>query len=301
MKECEFRLFRYMLDGLATDTLRHMEKAMLGKNRCKMGRPTRMVMTIMARRMSGEMSTSLGNGFTNVCLFLFCCKNNGLDVFGGKDVVGVVEGDDGLFAVAHDPPTAEQFAALGFDIKIEQHDHLNEASFCGMVFDVVEKSNVADPAELLAKFGWTTSPSKFGGLKVMKELLRAKSLSLACELGSCPIAHALAAFGLRVTRGSRYKFDYGNRWKLDHILKNVRVGEVEEKLLKTNVPMANRVLCQKLFGISVSTQYAVERYLDSLTELVPLDDVNIQGLMRPQWRIMSEKFGIAHHGRSFEL
>lgn len=301
MKECEFRLYHYMLDGLADEVLRHMEKAMLGENKCLIGRPTKFIMKIMARRMSGEMTTSLGNGFTNLCLFLYFCKYNGLNVFDGNDVIGVVEGDDGLFAVAHDAPTTEQFATLGFEIKMETHNHLNEASFCGMVFDPIEKSNVADPAELLCKFGWTTSQSMMGGLRVQRELLRAKALSLACELGQCPIAHHLAAFALRCTKGYHFKFDNNNKWKLENVLRGVNMSQVEEKLLSKSVPMANRILCQKLFGISVSTQLAIERYLDSLTEIVPLNHPSIHSLMKPQWRVMYEKFGIRHCGRTFEL
>jgi len=296
MEVCEMQLYTYMMKYLNKDILHKVVKAMLGINVCFAGNvkgKANMIIKVLARRMSGEMCTSLGNGFTNLMVFLYLCHRLGMNYEDG-DVDGVVEGDDGLFVCRNEAPTSEDFEALGFYIKIEKHTRLNEASFCGLVFDIDDKSNLADPAELLAKFGWTASQAMHGSPKKMKELLRAKALSLAYELPRCPIAQALARYALRVTKGCKFRFG-GHRgekdWWEQQIFKDVHINDQEVwQRITAPICAGNRCIVENVFKIPICTQLRIEEYLDSLSELQPLDNAHVYSLMKTSWCINYDKY-----------
>ena len=126
-----------------------MDNILAGYNTCTF---KRFKLGIQATRMSGEMCTSLGNGFSNLMLMLFACHRI------GSKCTGVVEGDDGFFVCSPRAPTSKEFKEIGFTIKMERHDSLTTASFCGIVFDTIDKINVTDPMEVLIGFGWSKTP-----------------------------------------------------------------------------------------------------------------------------------------------
>lgn len=277
MEAVEVELFKYMLHDVSRFELEKWYEMLVGKNVSHMfgkGKHSKLLIEVIARRMSGEMSTSLANGFTNLMVGLFLASRHGDRVEdGGVDMV--VEGDDGLMITRHATPTPEEFGELGFVIKQEKPSCINEASFCKMVFDPVDLSNLADPAEGLVKFGWTHAQQKNGSDKVLKELLRAKALSLAYELPHCPILAALARYGMRVTEGSHYL----REWDWYHA--SYSLDDVDAP--SANIPMANRLLVEKKFGIDVPTQLRVERYLDAKTDISPLDTPDILDVCRRDW------------------
>jgi hypothetical protein len=82
---------------------------------------------LKARRMSGDMITSLGNGFTNLMLIKFLVFEK------GGSYAALVEGDDGLIAtdITLDP---SDFLKLGFTIKMKEVTDPCSASFCGLIF-----------------------------------------------------------------------------------------------------------------------------------------------------------------------
>ena len=94
MDACEFALYRFMLSNNPTQlaNIKEFQRASTGINRVQM---TDVSCFMEARRQSGEMTTSLGNGFTNLAITAFLLRKQ-IDV---KDLRCVVEGDDGLFAV----------------------------------------------------------------------------------------------------------------------------------------------------------------------------------------------------------
>lgn len=142
--------------------------------------------------MSGDMCTSLGNGFTNLMLAKFLAAEQ------GKELAGFVEGDDGLF-VTEATLTAEAYQQLGFSIKIVELGDPCKASFCGMVF-AESGEIIKDPVKFLSTFGWTHSFIN-AGAAVMDQLLRAKALSAIYEAPQCPILGQLARCALEKTRG----------------------------------------------------------------------------------------------------
>jgi len=157
---------------------------------------------LKGRRMSGDMCTSLGNGFTNLMLWLFIASEHKFSI------EGFVEGDDGIFAASANAPScaelAEEFKNLGFTIKIEEHPDPKEMSFCGII--AADGQNIRDPSDVLQSFGWSHS-CIYSGERVQLQLLRAKALSLAYELPNCPILRAVADRALELTTGVEPRFE----------------------------------------------------------------------------------------------
>lgn len=226
---------------------------------------------LRATRMSGEMCTSLGNGFANLMFMLFLCELKGC-----TDVSGVVEGDDGLFTVNGDCPTTEDFKRLGLVIKMEEHSDLARASFCGLVFVPEDKINVTNPLEVLASFGWASRRYARSSDKTLRALLRCKALSYAHQYPGCPIISSLAWYGLRVTQDVqickmlRVMNARGamNQWEREQLMAAIAD---HDHIPRVAPPLSTRFLVEDLYGVTVEHQLRIERYLDALDALGPID------------------------------
>jgi hypothetical protein len=213
---------------------------------------------IPAGRMSGEMNTSLGNGFANLMLFLFLSKENGNEV-----VDCLVEGDDLVGGFEGRAPTAMQYASLGFTIKIKIIERLSDASFCGLVFDEEDLVSIADPIKILLNIGWTTTNYRTATMKIRLGLLRAKAFSQLASYAGVPIVQAMAVAIIRLTAGKRLRIptdwnNYKRRWFTTHV-------QPKEIGLRT------RFLMERVFDISMEDQRVIEEYFDRLNELKPID------------------------------
>jgi len=206
---------------------------------------------VPARRMSGDMNTSLGNGFTNLVLWATMARLCGIS---WEDWDGFVEGDDGIFAIPDRHIwTPEEWAARGFILKLSYVSQPGLASFCGVVSpDGV--NTIRDPFAFLAKFGW--SSTMIGcGTKVSWGLLRAKSLSVLYETPNCPIVSVLARAAL-----ARCPQDIEARFTYD--------GYHTPPPSDFNVPAfrpTTRLRCcfEELYHISVDLQLSLERSIES--------------------------------------
>lgn len=232
MDVLEFQLYDYLL--LPTDA-KLLRDVIGGKNRMKMR--TGFSATCVGRRMSGEMSTSLGNGFSNLMLALFLAHEKKCNFD------GLVEGDDGLF-VCDQLFTKQDYADLGFTIKIETPPNVHEAQFCGLLLSD-DYHTLKDPKRVLQKFAWC---DKYQDSKrsVHLGLLRAKAISLAYEAGQCPILAAIAETILLDTDGIKPLFiedAYHQKVPLTQVL---------------TPTMNDRVCFERHFGITVEVQLLVE-------------------------------------------
>lgn len=270
LESIEFVMYSYMTKHLpgGSEFMRLCHEVIAGDNECvyKYFR-----VRCKAKRMSGEMNTSLGNGFTNLMLILFLFKRL------GEDVTPVVEGDDSNTSFMNHYPTADDFAQLGFTIdkaKSGVSDNFEEMSFCGMIFDQHDLVNVTDPTQVLASFGWAKTPYSRASYSTKMKLLRCKSLSYAYQYPGCPIIQDLAKYGLFVTRSYDVRhMIYESRlipqWDR-HQLILAYEAHVSRSIPNVEVPYRTRLLVDRLFGITPGTQAKVENYLSNLRVLTPL-------------------------------
>jgi len=286
MLSLEMILYAHLLRN-HPGALREIRRAMLGTNRCTF---RHFQIKISARRMSGEMCTSLGNGFSNLMLAKFVVFHK----TGRDDLVGVVEGDDGLF-VCPCELCSEDFRELGFDIKIITHASLLRSSFCGIVMSE-DLATMTDPRAVLVNFGWSHSPVAFGGHKVQMSLLRAKALSLAYEHPCCPILSVLALRVLHLTARYAPRFE-GNTYERELFIEAQRFESETYQLLKRGPTAQTRSDFAETFGVPLWQQLAVEREL-SVMGLGEISGTATLSLFDEQYedcRRYYEEF--CHHGR----
>jgi len=288
MEACEFQLYHYMLSQIpgSRDFLSNYYNTLCGENVLKFKSCTA---HILGTRMSGEMSTSLGNGFTNLMLLLFAAERQGLKI------IPRVEGDDGLCGMEGDRFDPTVFEELGFSVKIQYHDHLSTASFCGMVFDPEDLVNVCDIKKTLANFGWADGQYSLLRNSKKKNLLRAKALSVAHQYPKCPVLQALARTVLRLTSGHDASYilrsknlDSYTREKFEEVL-----SKSQQELrasLTADIPIGTRLLVERQYGISVEDQIAIEKRLDALETLGPFSVPELEDRIPPDWVDYSARF-----------
>ncbi len=279
MKMCEFKLYAHMtkFTPLFVKFMRVVYNVLGGRNYCSF---FGFVMLITATRMSGEMCTSLGNGFSNLMFFLYSCRENG-----NTDVDIFVEGDDGLGIAVGPPLSVDHFTRLGLNIKLEIHDDISTASFCGMIFDPMDLIVVTDPIAYLVGFGWSKMnyvQAKKGKLDL---LLIAKAYSLVYEYAGCPVLAALARFVFRCAPRKTNLLHYVensecfNTYERSTLIDAIRASltpEFQERLHRV-VPLNTRLLVEEKFGLSLADQFSIEKYLDGLQSIQPL---NCEAILR---------------------
>lgn len=251
MQICECVLYRHMLQNYP-EQAELICKTISGVNKCKF---KDFVVRMQGVRMSGDMCTSLGNGFSNLMIFEYMCMRSGVE----HRVV--VEGDDALAATSG-PIDESVPEKLGFILKIDKYDRLEDASFCGMLLSS-EGTRFSDPRKNLLKFGWSHSALGFGGIKVRMGLLRAKSLSLLYENPRCPILTALALRGLELTKGykARWVFDSYKMAMKDEIV--AARGHTKDQV-ELGISPVIRADFDRLFAISPAVQLEIECQIASL-------------------------------------
>lgn len=211
----------------------------------------------LALRCSGEMNTSLGNTFHNFCKSKFLTWLNDPEA----EIVGFVEGDDGLYRVTPESaaPTAADYARFGWIIKVAIFENIGDASFCGNVFEIPDFIVVTDPREVMLKLGWT--PRRYLGAsdKFLMSLLRSKALSLAASYGQNPILWALAKRLLELTEGVKVRKSIAEQMSWYDRL------EYREALANgvsvRPPPLATRNMVERLYGIPVDLQLQIESEL----------------------------------------
>lgn len=231
-------------------------------------------------RASGEMNTSSGNGYTNLCIFLYACR-----ALGAEEARGQFEGDDGATVVkpVECSPTSQDYAKLGWICKMENVQEFSKASFCGIVSDPEDLVNVCDIRAYIADFGWTRHQYMNARPTVLKALIRAKGYSAIYQYPSCPVIEALGRYALRVTNKDYIHTKMVKMIKENKIadsrFKSVKYLDMLEKISfklprRSEPPENTRKLVSDLYGVTEDQQVQIEDYLDSLEEIQELD-INI--------------------------
>lgn len=208
---------------------------------------------IIAHRMSGEMTTSLGNGFVNYCLMRFCCHEQGIE-----PIAGVVEGDDALFSFLGAWPTAAAFRRMGCLIKLDYYYDISEAGFCGNIFDPDVLDIVTDPYKQLGNFGWTDRKYINASKKKKMALLRIKALSLIYQYPGCPIIAPFAKRVLFLTRSYDVRHvRLSDSYKQELLDRALKVTPLQT-LLEKQIDLRSRDLMNRQYGIPISAQLTIE-------------------------------------------
>jgi len=253
----EFKLYKHCVKRLpdGPEWYRTITKVLGGKNRITF---RDFSVDIQASRMSGEMNTSLGNGFVNLMLFLFIMKE-----MGNENYNCAVEGDDLIASFEGDYPTEKMYADLGFTIKIEPKNSLSEASFCGLIFDDEELISITDPIKVILNLPWSNARFTNAGTRLRKRLLKSKALSAYHQYRGVPIVQSFAKNILRLLGNVRTDHRMLNNYRHQQLLELMMHGMPPE----IEVGPLTRELMHKKFGISPKSQIELEKYFDSMTEL----------------------------------
>jgi hypothetical protein len=219
---------------------------------------------LVAFRCSGEMDTSLGNGFSNLMLWLYASYLKGCPE---EKISGFFEGDDGLCRNDGPAPTKELFADLGFTIKVEKTKRLSEASFCGQVYDIEDLAVVTDVREQVCRVGWTNKKYVLAGDEVRNELLRARGYSLLYQYTNCPVLGPLGAKIIEMTSGIRVRqsiIDQLDSWERDKYYEAVS-WLMSHRLPVPKIGENTRCLVERLYGITVLEQLTIEKSISTMS------------------------------------
>jgi hypothetical protein len=260
-KSCEFVLYEYMMQNQEPEYIEWMrvqyaETHIEGKGYW---------MTMDPCRMSGEMCTSLGNGFTNLMVMMFVAQQ-----VGATGLKGVVEGDDGLFSYYGPVIDRTVFARLGFDIDIVPCVP-NEASFCGNIFATDTGAVITDPYYTMATAGWSFS-AVGQSWKTVALLTYAKGMSMMFGYPGCPILPQLGARMMRTALEAGQCSKQQMTDTVDKFMNNSRlVNSYELERYNLNkgdtsviaVSHSTRVLFEKMYYISIPDQLRIESALSA--------------------------------------
>jgi hypothetical protein len=293
MKCCEMQLYTYMLKNVWTQEVNQRFKMLAGWNNIT---AKAFFVKLLARRLSGEMVTSLGNGFSNLMVNTFVLKQKGC-----RNVSCVVEGDDGLFMFDGPMPTPKDFEDLGFVIKLTPVQTLSDASFCGVVFDPEDRAALADPYKTLATCSWVEAKYGESSKKNRQLLAHVKGLSLLAQYPGCPVLQSVALWMLRVNgfqpsqRDAVLSYAYANSrdWWQREVLRQVRKSPFVPK----RVGQGSRSVIERVYGMSVSKQVELEALFDSATGSVDLSTVDgLPELYKQHWR----RYTVKRHANAFD-
>lgn len=254
---CEFQLYEYMAGDLAPELWDIIKNVLSGPNYIKFRSGVEAI--LIGKRCSGEMCTSLGNGFTNLMLILFSYWWQ-LDVH-YLDVLAAIEGDDGNHNSYKGTINESTFIDLGFTVKMGWNDKVNTASFCGLIYE--DGINIADPTKIILRFGWTKNTYLGANERTLTKLKRAKALSFAHQYPGCPIVSVLAEKMLELTRHCRMRRDdvvlAKQGYWFNEIIPEWELYDDEANVPRKDITENVRKLMEDTFRITSADQLQIEK------------------------------------------
>lgn len=195
MEAVEMQLYRHCLSKFP-DLCDFLTSTICGKNNLSTRQGVHL--TLSAKRMSGDMNTSLGNSFTNAMVTYFVAHKSN-----AKILFSLFEGDDGLL-VTEKTVDESIYRRVGFLCKAVHVDDPTHASFCGKVF-AESRQVIRDHMRVVQTLGW--SDAMIGCSENTRlSLLKARGMSLAFETPHCPIVRALADRAIALAQGRRPRY-----------------------------------------------------------------------------------------------
>lgn len=219
-----------------------------------------------AQRQSGEVTTSGFNFLTDMTVTLFSYYKQ---FFLEKTMVQFIsemsqlvpalfEGDDGIHRCGRGVLTADTYVQLGLIAKMEYHETLNTASFCGQVFSFEEDVVITNPIKVILKFGWANI--KYYGIKNKLPLIIAKAYSFAYQYMQCPIIYPVCKNIV-----DNYADVAFNKQTLRKLIDPYKIEQIAlgKQLPPVNIELGARNFMAQVMGISESDQIAIEEELIS--------------------------------------
>lgn len=255
IRNCEGFMYRYMLRNcpLQQSQMETIIRVLCGRNQLCFKRVRG---TVKGVRMSGEMCTSLGNGFTNMMLMLFYCfKTN-------NQCVSCFEGDDGIHLSKRpfeDP--VGFFSKLGFNLDFSRAASLGDAKFCGVSFDDQFNAQI-NCRKVLLNTTWMKSCYASAGYGKLMSLLRARALSLLYRVPNCPVVSAYGHWLERCTKNFRPQVGLVTNYEREILLQSF-----SSKFLAPLISAEARETYARVYGVSVETQLELESMFNSTHSL----------------------------------
>jgi len=275
--ELEFLRFCFQFLPNVDEIMDDLIKIKKGMNRMQF---RMFVVGLIAKRYSGEMDTSLCNSLYNLIIVMFILYKSGEP---WEHLIPKIEGDDSIIPYyGHLDTTIAK--RLGANAKFEFFNEISHASFCGLVFDVDCLDIVTPIIPAYLDFGWTTREYRHSNKMTKLTLLRCKALSMLHTYPGCPVLHSLACMAIRLTQS----INMTNNKTIAHYQKNhvdshhfykfetILLYETTEKdklirMINRDINMKTRLLVEKLQNITVEQQLIMEKYLDSIQQIQPLN------------------------------
>jgi len=154
--------------------------------------------------------------------------------------------------------TKEDFARLGFNIKMEYSHVVQDTTFCGNTFSNENQKLLVNP-ENIGRLFWTCNATYLrSNEKTLRSLFKSKSASLYVTGRYTPIAGTLAFVMLRRLRNEEMIIDRGFwRCEISNIFHKI-------PLVAPVISHSDRFLYSMKFGIPISDQILLENYLMDL-------------------------------------
>jgi hypothetical protein len=283
--EVEMILYRWMLQN-HPDSLFWVEQ-IAGTNECKF----RYVdVTVEYTRLSGDMCTSLGNGFCAHMISRFVVHERY-----GQEVLILQEGDDTIFC-SPGPITEADFEELGLEIKLDQVPVPSAGQFCQLLYDPDEMIVVRDPVKYVVSFGWCSGNYLLTD-KYDRNLLICKALSCISQYPGHPILQPMAYWVLRCanfndSRSERERLmTFVDRQRsMDVYVRQVYMSSLTSISIPDPKPitLSTRLLVESLFGVGLSTQFALEDWFRDTSEMSPIPDSLFGGSLQMDWALYYE-------------
>lgn len=210
---CEYQLFKHMFRN-NPHIWRYMLLALDAKNVLVC---PHLYAKLTGSRMSGEMWTSLGNGFSNMMMIEYMAHNLSQTKAFRYDYL--VEGDDGLIG------TTSHFdlsivKKLGFKLTLREGSSINDLSFCGMIMGPHDRL-YCNPERTMIKFGRTMDMriiNQYGQRRferVLDEEMYTKALSMSVYGSNNPVINEVIRTVLRNCKHKEIRMKSLDYWESD--------------------------------------------------------------------------------------
>ena len=261
--ECvQFELYRFMFSKMPDreDILRGIRHVIGGKNKLDFKHFT---WWAKARKMSGESDTALSNAIDNWVTWLYLLHKQGVDMEVACRMI-FVEGDDNASNLEGHKVRASEFEACGLKAKLEDGLDIEQTGFCQLYFTLPPTGVIcADPWKKLLKFSKVPVRYARASDRVLNSLLRAQALSMLYLHHGAPVVHALARRLLYLTRGVNVRDDHWDKVLHYHDHKEEIRRMNWRDFVEQQVEVADRVLVERQFGMTIEMQLNIEKKLDS--------------------------------------